>query len=257
MNDPKREIVNQVAAGTITAEEGAARLEALESQSSSAPASPAARPPAGQASTGVKVIKLLTRFGNAEVIGDPTVSTAVADGPHRARQEGDTMVIEQSFLNDETSFAFSRPGRRMNIPGLPEFGSRLTVRMNPALALSATVQAGNLQINGLKGSVDSNIQAGNCEIVEFRGPIGLHVTAGNVTANGRLDAGASTIRCEMGEVHVALDKTSSVRIRARSTMGEVAVDGEGKQENNEFLVGSGAGTLDCSCTMGSVRVTVE
>src|SRR6516225_1949155 len=104
MTDPKREILNQVAAGAITAEEGAARLQALESDSAVAPAPPLPPPPA----PGLRQVTINTRFGNAEIIGDPTVTGAVADGPHRARQDGDTMVIDQSLIGGETTFEFSR-----------------------------------------------------------------------------------------------------------------------------------------------------
>ncbi len=251
MNDPRREILNQVAAGSISAEEGATRLEALEG--AAAPATSAA--PAAAPATTITDVRIVTRFGNTEVIGDPNVATAVAEGPHRARQDGGTLVIEQSLLNDEPSFEFSRPEGRVRIRGL-DLGSRLTVRMNPALALSAKVQAGNLSIDGVKGSVAGDIQAGNCTLTGFGGPIRLNVTAGNVAATGLLDAGASTIRCQMGEVRVVLDKASSVRINAHSTMGEVVFEGI-EHTRGAVAIGSGAGSLECDCTMGTIRVAVE
>ena len=245
MNDPRREILKQVAEGTITADEGAARLEALEADAR-APAPqppPTAALPAGQ-------VAVISRFGNTEVIGDSSVAYAVADGPHQARQDGDTLVIEQSPLTGETSFEFGRSYARIPIPGF-DFHRKLTVRMNPALALRSTVQAGNLRIEGIKGPVTSDVQAGNCTVDGFAGPIQLSVAAGNIEANGRLDGGASTIRCQMGEVKMRLDRSSSVRINARTTMGKIDVTGVKDQ-----TVGSGAGTLDISCTMGDVVVDV-
>ena len=245
MSDPRREILNQVAAGTITAEEGAARLEALEFGTGA----PAAPPPA-PAGTPVKRVDLITRFGNTEVIGDPSVAHAVADGPHQARLDGDTMVIEQSPLTGETSFEFSRPYARIAIPGF-DFHRKLTVRMNPALSLRTTVQAGNLRVEGVKGPVSSDVQAGSCSVAGFAGPVRLSVAAGNIEASGRLDGGQSSIRCQMGEVNVKLDKTSNVRINAHTTMGEVAIAGIQGQ-----IVGSGSGSLDIDCTMGNFHVDV-
>ncbi len=243
-----------MAAGTITAEEGAARLEALESDPTQVGSS--APPPATQAGPATKRVKLQTRLGNAEIIGDPNVAYAVAEGPHKARQDGDTMVIEQSLFDDEASFEFSRPQGRVRIRGF-DVERRLIVRMNPTLALSASVQAGNLRITGLRGPVTGDVQAGNFIIDDFRGPINLNVAAGNVTATGRLDAGASSVRCRMGEVRVVLDKTSSVRIKARSRMGDVSFEGVEDARNNELTIGAGAGTLDCECTMGTIRIAVE
>ena len=243
MNDPRREILNQVASGAITAEEGAARLEALESDTGTAPT------PAPAAAT-TKVVEVITRFGNTEVIGDSTVASAVADGPHQARQDGDRLVIEQSPLTGETTFEFNRPNTRVLIPGF-DFQRKLVVRMNPALTLRSTVQAGNLRIEGVKGSMTSDVQAGNCTVEGFAGPIKLSVAAGNIDARGRLDAGESSIRCQMGEVRMRLDPSSSVRISARTTLGKVAVHGVRDQ-----TVGAGTGTLDISCTMGDVIVDV-
>lgn len=245
MNDQRREILSQVASGTITAEEGAARLEALETEER-APSPPTPAP----AASPVRQVNVVTRFGNTEVIGDPTVAFAVADGPHQARQDGDTMLIEQSPITDDTTFEFNRPYARISIPGF-DFHRKLTVRMNPALALRSKVQAGNLSIEGVKGPVSTEVQAGNCTVIGFAGPIKLSVAAGNIEASGRLDGGESSIRCQMGEVKVRLDKTSNVRINARTTMGEVSTAGA-----RDRVVGSGAGILDISCTMGNVHVEV-
>src|SRR5206468_10425089 len=98
MKDLQREILTQVAAGTITAEEGAARLDALLPTTAGAPAPKAreAAKPAEAAPGVVRELKLISRFGSTEIVGDPTVTSAVADGPHRARQDGDTLVIEHS-----------------------------------------------------------------------------------------------------------------------------------------------------------------
>ncbi|TMF82600.1 MAG: hypothetical protein E6I11_13435 [Chloroflexi bacterium] len=250
MKDLQREILTQVAAGTISAEEGAARLEALESP---APASIATDSPASEA---VRHVKVVSRFGNTEIVGDPSVTSAVADGPHRARQDGDTLVIEQSPVNEDTSFEFSRPQARVVVNGF-EFGRRLAIRMNPSLPLTTNVQAGNLRMQGLNGPIVAEVQAGNCKVGEFRGPINLSVMAGNIDAYGRIDSGKSSIRCEMGQVKVSLARDSSVRINARTTMGKVAIEGDGiKRDSRDVTVGTGAGTLDLECTMGNIKVSV-
>jgi hypothetical protein len=248
MIDQRREILSQVATGAITPEEGAARLEALgsESRGAAAPPPPAAAPTARP----VREVNVITRFGNTEVIGDPTIAFAVADGPHQARQDGDTMVIEQSPITDDTAFEFNRPFARITIPGF-DFHRTLTVRMNPTLALRTKVQAGNLSIEGVTGPVSTDVKAGNCTVTGFAGPIKLSVAAGNIDASGRLDGGDSSIRCQMGEVKVRLDKSSNVRINARTTMGEIATSGA-----KDNVVGAGSGILDVSCTMGNVQVDV-
>src|ERR1700693_6007306 len=113
MSDIRREILTQVAAGTLSAEEGAARLDSLEPEAPSsepnrAPSSPPL-PPAGATGRQGRVV---SPFGAAEIVGDPSVAFATADGPHRARQDGDTMVIEHEAFDDSDSFSFGRGSPR-------------------------------------------------------------------------------------------------------------------------------------------------
>ena len=262
MNDLRREILTQVAAGTLTAEEGAARLEALE-----APAPPTATPDPAPAVSGPKGrhVKVISQFGSAEIVGDPSVAFAIADGPHRARQDGDTIVIEHQPLDEDDSFAFGPSGARPRIVlnGMTIARRQLTVRMNPDLALTADVQAGNVRVDGVHGPITSEVQAGNFKVSDFRGPLNLVVQAGNVTASGRLDRGASKVRCEMGQVKINLEKGSSVRVTAHTTMGKIAIEGNGAElggagrSAREVTIGSGAGTLAIDCTMGSVKVSTD
>lgn len=251
MKELRREILTQVAAGTITADEGATRLEALESAPSGAAATPT--PDLSPNAAAITQLRVVSRFGQTEIIGDPNVASAVAEGPHRARLDGATMVIEQSPIHDDTSFHFSRPEGRLIINGF-DFGRHLTVRVNPSLPLFMTVQAGSVRIKGMTGPINGQVQAGNCIIEDFRSPLNLEVAAGNVAATGRLTEGASSIHCEMGSVRVNLDRSSSVRIKARSTLGNVALEGDAIKND---VIGSGAGTLDVECTMGNVKVVVS
>ena len=264
MKDIRREILTQVAAGTLSAEEGAARLDSLEPEApSSEPSRAPSSPPLPPAGATCRQVKVVSQFGSAEIVGDPSVAFATADGPHHARQDGDTMVIEHESFDDSDSFSFGRGSRRIIVNGFDIQRRRLTVRMNPELALVANVQAGNLRIDGVHGPITSEVQAGNCKVADFRGTLNLVVQAGNVSASGRLDSGASRVRCEMGSVKINLEKGSSVRITARTTMGKVSIEDEAGQRamvgpsGREVTIGSGAATLDVECTMGSVKVAAD
>lgn len=269
MDDKKREILNLVRAGTISAEEGAARLDALAGEAGAPP--PSAGAPArmgvvsapAPATVATKAVKVLSQFGSAEVVADPSVATAVAEGPHRARVDGDTLVIEHVPFQEEDTFTFGMAGRRIEINGF-DFKTRrnLKVRMNPDLPLVASVQAGSFRVEGVHGPIVAEVQAGSCTVNDFRAPINLVAQAGSVTAFGRLDSGVSKVRCEMGSIRMNLDKQSSVRITARTTMGKVAIEDESGERaiaghgGKEVTIGSGAGTLDIEGTMGNVKVSV-
>src|SRR5579859_6827138 len=258
MKDQQREILSQVATGQITAAEGAARLEALESAPAAVaelgPRTPASAPPAA------RLVNVSSTFASAEVVGDPSVDFAIAEGPHRAHVDGDTLFIEQSPLGHNETFSFGDARHVINALG-PQH-RELLVRMNPNLALRVKVQAGNVRVEGVHGPITAEVQAGNCEVSDLRGPLNLSTRAGNISAGGRLDLGASKIRCQMGEVKLSLEKGSSVRITARTTLGDIAIEGSGAtptpgKGGAEVMVGSGAATLDCDCTMGSIRVYAD
>jgi hypothetical protein len=265
MEDKKREILNQVAAGTISAVDGAARLEALSSGAEAASGTGTATlaAPAPSASD-TKFVKVMSVLGTAEIVGDPSVAFAVADGPHKARQEGDAMIIEHTPFDEHQTFYFGHGDRRAVVGGLDFSGKRhLTVRMNPDLPLIANVQAGNVRIVGVRGPIKAEVQAGNCKVADFVSPLNLVVQAGNVTASGCLDSGDSKIRCEMGSVKLNLEEGSSVRITARSTMGQVVVEGDAGRRviagrgGRDVTIGGGAATLDIECTMGSVKLSAD
>jgi hypothetical protein len=260
MRDLQREIINQVASGKISAEEGAARLESLDSAETTNTTTPVQTAPAGSPTAAARRVKVTSAVGSAEIIGDPSVAFAVAEGQHKARQDGDTMVIEQGLIDENDHFSFGTSAR-VYINTM-DFGRRkLKVRMNPELALSVQINAGSLRIEGIHGPITGEVLAGSCRISDFASPLDLSVQAGSVSASGRLSGGASKVRCEMGNVTINLEKGSSVKVTARTTMGKVAVDSGGGepvllgQTGKDVTVGAGAGSLDIECTMGNVRVS--
>lgn len=262
MKDLQREIINQVASGKISPEEGAARLESLDSAETATPIRPVdtIAPESTAAAPITRKVRVASVVGTAEIVGDPSVAYAVAEGPHRVRQDGDTMVIEQGPLGEDDHFSFSRSDRRGVMDSIDFGRRRIKVRMNPELALTVQVNAGSLRIEGVHGPISGEVLAGQCRISDFSSPLDLAVQAGNVSASGRLDKGASKVRCEMGNVSINLEQGSSVKVTAHTTMGKVAVDARGEQtvlgqSGREVVVGAGAARLDIECTMGNVRIS--
>lgn len=258
MKDLQREILSQVASGAISASEGAARLEALGAEP--APAAVQVQEPSSPGSPGAtsRSIRVISHLGSATIVGDPMVTTATAEGPHSARQDGDTMTIELGPLGRDDTFSFGPAARIVN--GLARSRDALIVRMNPDLALFARVRAGDVKVMGVHGPIGLEVQAGDCKVEDFRNVINVLVQAGSVRASGRLDGGSSTVKCQMGEVKLNLQRGSSVRIAARTTLGEVSIDGpevRPGESGREVQVGSGAGTLDLECTMGDIKVNAE
>lgn len=237
----RREILSRVAAGAITPEEAASQLDAINKDQE-------------DTETGIRRVRVIKRLGSAEVIGDPNVRDAVAEGQHRARIEGDVMIIEGEVVNEPGTFI------TRSWLGFPEHssGDRLVVRVNPALALDLQVQAGSLRVNGVEGPIHADVQAGSATIDGFRKPLDLTVQGGSIRANGRLDDGESRIGCDAGSVNLYLERGSSVRIKAQAHMGKIVLPGvAGAGGAQDVTVGGGAASLLIKTSMGSVRVTAD
>src|SRR5207245_10633798 len=98
MKDLQREILDQVASGKISPEEGAARLESLESAEAPTPARFVDTIPTESAPDALTTRKarVTSVVGTAEIVGDRTAAHAVAEAPHRAREGPHAMAIEHA-----------------------------------------------------------------------------------------------------------------------------------------------------------------
>ncbi|HEY4845605.1 MAG TPA: hypothetical protein VII89_07910 [Candidatus Dormibacteraeota bacterium] len=237
----RREILSRVAAGTISPEEAAAQLDGLQDEPST---------------EGIERVRIGRQFGSVDIVGDPTVRDAVAEGPHQARIDGDVMVIESEPDDGSGGFTFGfGVGRPFGI-GI----DKLLVRMNPKLALDLELQAGSCRVRGVTGPIKADVQAGSATIDGFESPLTLSVQAGSVRANGWLRDGSSTITCEAGSVGLHLERGSSVRITADSALGKVSLPGAdtGKgRSTREAVVGGGLANLQIRTSMGSVTVSAD
>jgi hypothetical protein len=284
MEDPRREILTRIARGELSPEEGAALLDELEreqaeSNGQAATATRLAEPPGSDART-LRRIRVARGFGSIVVTGDEGVREAVAEGPHVAERQGDTLHVKGGDT-DEGGFVFDFPGvfSRHERHRAQRGGGRwpwdsfqnyqhqfraLNIRCNPELALEAVSQAGSIRVEGVRGPISAEVQAGTCTIEGFRSPLDLSLQAGSLRGRGILTSGASKIRSEAGSVHLILEQGSNVKVRARSTMGRIVMGHDEPKEvfvlgggSRELTVGDGSATLDIDATMGSVRVEVR
>ena len=256
--DERRDILRRVADGTLTPAEAAVLLSQVGRGE--------APPPPGDR---VRRVRVAGQFGTARVLGDPSVREAVAEGPHRARREGDELIIE-SELPDElaTHFSFSRSDRPWKAFARGAKHVPLTVRMHPDLPLDVDLAAGTLSVRGVRGPITADVSAGTVRIDGFQRPIDVTVASGTVRLTGVLSDGDSRVRCEAGTVRVHLDRGSSVRVRARAGLGKVVIPDDQAYDRSgprswlvggarEAVVGDGEGTLDVEASMGTVHVSAD
>jgi hypothetical protein len=254
MQDARREILTQVAAGTLTPTEAVTRLEEVERAH---PEPPAAQP-VSSAGADIRGVSVRSNYGRIIVLGDASVDQAIAEGPHAARLENGLLVIEtdQNFDGD---FWFGHRDRGHWWDSLR--GPTVTVRMNPRLEIWITNDAGSVTVRDVTSPIHAEVQAGSLVVEGFAGPIDLAASAGSIRIYGSLREGSSRVRCEMGSVRVALASDSDVRVSAVAQLGKVTLDngteneGRGWGERQEVVYGSGTATLDIESQMGSVTVS--
>jgi hypothetical protein len=194
----------------------------------------------------VRLVRVDANFRPVEIIGDPAVREAVAEGSHRIRYEGDTLVVDGAtgFDDDDEDFGdddehrqpfgewfrvggpMIRRGVHINYGSGREFKPKpLRVRMNPDAGLEARVEAGPLKILRVHGPIKARVTAGPLRIEDFESPLDVRVAAGKVEATGRLDHGVSTIDCDAGKVTLHLTHGSHARVNASATLGKVDFGG--------------------------------
>jgi len=115
----RRAILSQVAEGTLSPDEAAERLAALDGGNSghdqpggqrtsvkTAAGGDRGLPPGAPASR----IRIVGSVRMVEIVGDANVKEASVEGPHDARREGDLLIIE----GEGPEVAWSQPGWRWN-----------------------------------------------------------------------------------------------------------------------------------------------
>src|SRR4030088_3174849 len=154
MEDARREILTQVAAGTLTPTEAATRLHEVERGRTQAPGSQLA----SSAGADIRGVRVRSNFGRVIVLGDVSVDQATADGPHVARHEDGIFVIETDE-NFDGDFWF---GRRDGARWWNSFrGPTVTDRMNPRLEAWINADAGSVTIRDVLAPIHAEVQAGS------------------------------------------------------------------------------------------------
>ncbi len=281
----RRSILTQVAEGTLSPDEAAERLSDLgrdgDHQGETPPRSAAGGErglPPGAPATSLRVTGSVRMI---EIIGDPSVAEAVAEGPHDARREGSVLIIEgegpdvnwsqqgwRHFYSSTMQGGSSASARSRGpvFVGLGQKGRMptLKVRVNPDLPIEVGVKAGAMSVKGVNSPITAECDAGSLQIKGFSGPLQIAVNAGKVEATGRITTGASRIEANAAKVDLRLDASSSVRIHAKSELGRVVLPGadllSGKASllghQSDATVGAGEATLDLEVNVGAATVSV-
>lgn len=257
-----KDLLEQVAAGTMSPDEATARLNEMRADEAHAAPGQAGQPPLED------LRQIVVRGGAVRltIIGDPNVAEAVAEGAHRMERRGDALIINSNVSQGEYTTEAPRSGF-MNfvsqvVDRVPAPLQPLTIRVNPSLYLRVLVMGGTLDLSNVRVGAAIGIEAGTATITQGYGPLVLDVASGSAKVDWIFN-GESKIKVDMGSVKVKVSPQSDVRVTAEATLGQAIVTSGAstlKSTNSTatppLVVGAGAGTLHVVSRMGSADVAL-
>ncbi|MDR1432177.1 MAG: hypothetical protein LBI99_08660 [Propionibacteriaceae bacterium] len=282
-------ILEDLSAGRIDAAEAAKRIEALKVASGDPDAtpepsneelgpdapfgqeySPYARevfnqPPPKQAprqrqgnGSGVDRVSVRAVGRKVRIIGDPSVATATAEGPHVLRRNASVLEVSSDGEPGPSFDGFSifRPPLNLDEWRSLGLGKELFLRVNPRLLVDIEVTGGVLSCTDVRYLGKVRLTAGSAEITGFKEADDVLIQAGAATLKGRVTSGRSRVRCESGQVTVELEDDSNVAIRAESQLGKVTWS-PSQGQIDEVVLGNGSGRLDVGVVMGWAQIKLN
>lgn len=261
-----RDILNRVASGELSPEEAQTQLAAAQAEHSEGPApAEAPRLDVQPLVAPAHVAKIVVRATGVRltIVGDASVDTAIADGPHKVTFEDDRLVVS-SDLSQQGGYTGEAPRSAfMNwISTVNKAGSNLRVRVNPDLPLEVLNIAGSLDLSGTAGSTAVGVEAGSARLSHGSGPLALSVASGSTDVEWAF-TGTSSVVCELGSARVTVLPGSDVTVSVDSTLGSASIrSATGTQKAStaggplSAVVGQGTGTLMVTAKLGSAEVRV-
>lgn len=206
---------------------------------------------------GVDRISVRAVGRRVRIVGDSSVATASAEGPHVLRRNGS--VLEVSSDGDLgpnlEGFSLLKPGRGLEDLRSLGIGKELYLRVNPAIVVDVEVSAGTLtcQVVPYLGKV--RLTAGSATLSGVAEAADVLVQAGQFIMQGTITSGRSRVRCESGSLSISLDEESSVVVKGEAQLGRIVWAGSHPPTGDEVVMGNGAARLDVSLVMGYGTIT--
>lgn len=283
MSDELRDLLNQVASGEISPEEAQAKLqssaasqpptgaataaEGFEGPSAAGGTGAAPRPsqPAGPPPPPAEPVRRVSVRASAVrliVVGDPTVDTAIADGPHRVAHVGETLTIHSDLTAGEYHTEVPKSAFTTWLTSINRAGTTLRVRVNPDLPLEILNVAGSLELSGVRSQASVGVEAGSAKLHSGAGPLALSVASGSAEVEWQFH-GDCSVSTDLGSARVQVLPGSDVSITAEATLGMASIrmqDGSilkaSPTGNPPVVVGAGTGRLTVTSRLGSLVVSL-
>ncbi|MGD8216118.1 hypothetical protein [Aestuariimicrobium sp. Y1814] len=207
-------------------------------------------------SKGVDKVIVRSVGRRVRIVGDASVATLSASGPHVLRRTGKTLEVSSDGEIGPNFGAFSiiRPPRSVDDLRTMATGKELVVKVNPNIPVDVEVTAGSLHTSKVPVLGKVRVTAGGASLNDVLEVADALVQAGSASVRGDISQGRSRVRVESGSLTIHLGAASNVTVRAETQLGRVSWPGEQSGSIDEYVAGNGAARLDIGVVMGHASV---
>ena len=223
------------------------------------PVTPSPAEPRGKAANGVERISVRAVGRRVRIVGETSVATLSADGPHVLRRNGTTLEVSSDGEIGPSLDGFSilrgvpRSLEDVRALGL---GKELLLRVNPALQVDVEVTAGQLNTERVPHLGKVRVTAGGAKLLDVTEVNDVLVQAGSATIKGTITQGRHRVRAESGSLTITLGDDSNVTVKSDAQLGRVNWAGGHSGAGDEVVMGNGNARLDVEVVMGHAQVRV-
>src|SRR6476661_1076211 len=216
-------------------------------------------PPRKPGSGGVTKISVRAVGRRVRIIGETTVATISADGPHVLRRNGSVLEVSSDgeMGSSLDGFSILRGATR----SLDDFrslglGKELFLRVNPNLIVDVEVTAGSLSTERVPRLGKVRVTAGAAKLLDVTEINDVLVQAGQATIEGTIATGRNRVRAESGSLSISLTDDSNVTVTGESQLGKISWVGGHNGAGDEVVMGNGSAKLEIEVVMAHAQVRV-
>ena len=209
--------------------------------------------------SGVERVSVRAVGRRVRIVGETSVATLSADGPHVLRRNGSVLEVssdgELGASIDGFSLLRSAPRNLDDFRALG-LGKELFLRVNPNIIVDVEVTAGSLNTERVPHLGKIRVTAGGAKLLDVAEINDALIQAGQATIKGVISTGRNRIRAESGSLSITLGDESDVTIKGDAQLGKVSWSGGHDGAGDEVVMGNGSAKLDIEVVMGHAQVRV-
>jgi hypothetical protein len=193
---------------------------------------------------GVERLSVRAIGRRVRIIGETSVATVSADGPHVLRRNGSVLEVSSDgeMGSSLDGFSILRAPRNLDDIRSLGLGKELFLRVNPNLIVDVEVTAGSLNTERVPHLGKIRVTAGGAKLLDVAEINDALIQAGQATIKGAITTGRS--------------RESNVTVKGDAQLGKVSWTGGHSGPGDEVVMGNGSAKLDIEVVMGHAMVRV-